>query len=119
MIQLISIPLVETHNMCLPPPTRVNTGGFFFLSPDNIVKPTYSPIDLAVASITSRLNDPLTVIYDLSKWFNNNPHPVGESLVYVIIEDGEQIISLNICSVRVNKKYFKLVQKNAPFTLRS
>lgn len=109
----------------LPLPNEGNCGGYRqFIDTvtynDSIF--TYSPIDICVAGLTSIYTQ--ETIIDLSKWFVNNPEPLGEAWVTCTIlhTKTNTIINENIAALKVICKYNsairKLLKVNAPFTFR-
>ena len=112
-VKVLAIPFFNMGESSgvLPIPTKENTGGL----------PDYSPIDLAVAFLNESLNPERKKIYNLKKWFKDNPYRLSENLLHIVIKTNI-IQSLSITEIKnlckLNPEYLSTLKKLAPFTFK-
>jgi len=128
-IKLILIPMIDMSqfNFELALPTKQNTYGYRWYSINN---PRYSPIDLAVAGVNSKINCQNNFpIENLQTYFQQNKYRESESIIDLGIlfpTEEEEVRQLQIKSITDWKYYcessnqgktvIKLLKTNAPLT---
>jgi len=121
---LLTVPAIDISRtvLNLPIATLGNSGGNRTQGIRGRFEPSYSQIDIAICGITS-LFQKESEVTDLSKWFLDNPNPIGEIWVTcTTITDIGDTASHTILEWKHLARYYKKIKKlfkhNAPFTFR-
>ena len=114
---ILTIPLFNKEEFygALPLPTKYNTGGFVY--PNGTLKNSfysYSPIDLAVASLIK----PTKKIYNLRKWFLLNKRRPSENYVSIVYKLDNVLYSESVTEIKNRFKNWGDFEKIAPFTFK-
>ena len=121
--RIVLIPQIDAgaFDLRLPSPDSLNTGGYMIPTSKGTIY-SYSPIDLAVASLEAkRLH---LIPTDLQRFFTQNKFRLSETLLHLGFarEDTVYIYSITQWKVLMNDPFYSgiipILKTNAPLTMR-